>query len=167
MQRSMLAAAWAAILSLLLSGPASAATLQVGPQRALNLPSEAAKDASIDHNVKSRAQENYILYNRIMDERNGSSYLVDLSDDGNGYLIGNLFHQSANTDHPAMIAFAAEHNQNKPEQVLYVVNNTFVNDRAGGIFVNNHSVAPAILINNLFVGQGTVLVGPGEQSNAF
>ncbi len=312
MQRSILAAAWAAILSLLLSGPASAATLQVGPQRALKLPSEAAKvakdgdivaidagmysgdvaswpqnrltlrgvggrarldsrgsaaegkaiwvlkgnditveniefsgarapdrngagirfeganltirnshfhdnemgiltganplsdiliegsefnnntvdyrrygslghniyigdvrrftlrnsyihDASIGHNVKSRARENYILYNRIMDERNGSSYLVDLPDGGNGYLIGNLFHQSANTDNPTMIAFAAEHNQNKPQQLLYVVNNTFVNDRAGGIFVNNHSVAPAILINNLFVGQGTVLAGPGEQ----
>jgi len=62
-----------------------------------------------------------------------------------------------------MIAFAAERNRDNPKQTLYIVNNTFVNDRNGGIFVNNHSVAPAMLINNLFVGIGTILAGPGEQ----
>ncbi|MFO1431354.1 MAG: right-handed parallel beta-helix repeat-containing protein [Candidatus Competibacteraceae bacterium] len=137
--------------------------IYIGSIRRFTLRNSYIHDAGIGHNVKSRAQENYILYNRIMDERNGSSYLVDLPDGGNGYFIGNLFHQSANTDNPTMIAFAAEHNQDKPQQGLYVVNNTFVNDLPGGIFVNNHSIALAILSNNLFVGPGTVLVGPGEQ----
>ena len=137
--------------------------IYIGNVRRFTLRNSYIHDANIGHNVKSRAKENYILYNRIMDERNGSSYLVDLPDGGNSYIIGNLFRQSENTDNPAMIAFAAEHNRDNPRQTLYVVNNTFVNDRNGGIFVNNHSVAPAILINNLFVGKGTVLAGPGEQ----
>ena len=137
--------------------------IYIGNVRRFTLRNSYIHDANIGHNVKSRAKENYILYNRIMDERNGSSYLVDLPDGGNSYIIGNLFRQSENTDNPAMIAFAAEHNRDNPKQTLYVVNNTFVNDRNGGIFVNNHSVAPAILINNLFVGKGMVLVGPGEQ----
>jgi len=137
--------------------------IYIGNVRRFTLRNSYIHDASIGHNVKSRAQENYILYNRIMDERNASSYLVDLNEGGNGYIIGNLFHQSANTDNPAMIAFAAERNRDNPKQTLYIVNNTFVNDRNGGIFVNNHSVAPAMLINNLFVGIGTILAGPGEQ----
>lgn len=122
-------------------------------------------DASVGHNVKSRAQENYLLYNRISDERNGSSYLVDLADGGQGYLIGNLLHQGANSENSAMLSFAAEHNQTKPEQQLYLVNNTFVNDLAGGMFLNNHSLAQAVLINNLLVGQRTTVEGPNLQNH--
>ena len=47
--------------------------------------------ASIGHN-KSRAVENYILYNMIMVEKTGSSsYLMDLSNGGTAYIIGNIF----------------------------------------------------------------------------
>ncbi|AMK78454.1 MULTISPECIES: right-handed parallel beta-helix repeat-containing protein [Methylomonas] len=122
-------------------------------------------DASTGHNVKSRARESYILYNRITDERNGSSYLVDLPDGGAGYLIGNLFHQGANTENAAMLAFAAEHNQTLPNQLLYLVNNTLVNDHPGGSFLNNHSVATAVLINNLLIGEGTELIGPVQEDH--
>ncbi|WKJ88975.1 right-handed parallel beta-helix repeat-containing protein [Methylomonas montana] len=122
-------------------------------------------DAETGHNVKSRARQNYLLYNRINDERNGSSYLVDLADGGDAYLIGNLFHQSVGSENAAMLAFAAEHNQTEPSQQLYLVNNTFVNDHPGGSFLNNHSVAEAVLINNLLVGQATTLIGPHRQSH--
>lgn len=121
-------------------------------------------DAATGHNVKSRAQENYILYNRISDERNGSSYLVDLPDGGRAYLVGNLFHQGANTENPAMLAFAAEKNPTAPGQQLYLVNNTLLNDRLpGGAFLHNHSVATALLINNLLIGKATALIGPVQE----
>jgi hypothetical protein len=139
--------------------------IYIGEARRFTLRNSYIHDASIGHNVKSRARENYILYNRIMDERGNSSYLVDLPNGGQAFIIGNLFQQSQATDNPAMIAFAAEHNQSDPKQVLYVVNNTFVNDLADSIFVFNHSVAPAHLINNLMIGNAKVLQGPGKVQN--
>ncbi|MEQ1602975.1 MAG: right-handed parallel beta-helix repeat-containing protein [Methylophilaceae bacterium] len=139
--------------------------IYIGNIRRFTLRNSYIHDASTGHNVKSRAQENYLLYNRISDEHNGSSYLVDLPDGGQAYLIGNLFHQSANAENAAMLAFAAEHNQTEPSQQLYVVNNTFVNDYRGGSFLNNHSIATAVLINNLLLGQATVIVGPNLQKH--
>lgn len=109
-------------------------------------------DANTGHNVKSRASENYILYNRIGDESRASSYLVDLPDGGEAYLIGNQFHQSIQSENQAMLSFAAEHNQAAPRQTLYLVNNTLVNDRPDGVFLNNHSSAQPVLINNLLIG---------------
>ncbi len=139
--------------------------IYIGNVRRFTLRNSYVHDASIGHDVKSRARENYILYNRIMDEHNGSSYLVDLSEGGQAYLIGNLFRQGPNTDNPVLIAFAPEGNQDNPQQSLYVVNNTAVNDCDNGVFVFNHSSAPVVLINNLLVGKITPLEGPGEQRN--
>ncbi|OAI05472.1 right-handed parallel beta-helix repeat-containing protein [Methylomonas methanica] len=139
--------------------------IYIGNIRRFTLRNSYVHDASTGHNVKSRARENYILYNRITDERNGSSYLVDLPDGGVGYLIGNLFHQGANTENTAMLAFAAEHNQTQPNQQLYLINNTFVNDHPGGSFLNNHSIATAMLINNLLIGEATELLGPNLENH--
>lgn len=139
--------------------------IYIGNIRRFTLQNSYIHDASTGHNVKSRARENYILYNRITDERNGSSYLVDLPDGGAGYLIGNLFHQGSNTENAAMLAFAAEHNQTQPNQQLYLVNNTFVNDHPDGSFLNNHSIATAMLINNLLIGEATALLGPNLENH--
>lgn len=100
-----------------------------------------------------------------MDETGGSSYLVDLSGGGEGYLIGNLFHQGKRNENSTLIAFAAEGDRTNPDQVLYVVNNSFVNDDSGGMFVQNFSIASAQLKNNLFIGRGSALAGPGQLTN--
>jgi hypothetical protein len=43
---------------------------------------------------------------------------------------------------------------------LYVVNNTMVDDRGGGVFVQSASGASLVsIINNLFVGNGTIVTG--------
>lgn len=47
--------------------------------------------ANLGHLVKSRALENHILYNRLMEEAAGnSSYAVGLPNGGLSYRIGNL-----------------------------------------------------------------------------
>jgi hypothetical protein len=46
---------------------------------------------------------------------------------------------------------------------LYVVNNTFVNDRASGTFVELSGGTTATLQNNLFVGNGSVVSGTATQ----
>jgi hypothetical protein len=113
--------------------------------------------ARVGHNVKSRAQENYILYNRIMDEADGdSSYDIDLPDGGIGYVIGNLIQQGPMSDNSTILSFGAE-GLHFPKNELYVINNTFVNDKKEGRFIAiAGNPGPVRVVNNLFVGNGTL-----------
>ena len=47
----------------------------------------------------------------------------------------------------------------------YIVNNTIVNDRSAGIFLFARQGASGMIVNNLFVGEGVILKGPGEAFN--
>jgi hypothetical protein len=119
--------------------------------------------ASIGHLVKSRALENYILYNRIMDEADGtSSYTIDLPNGGLSYIVGNLLQQGPNTDNPTILTYGEEGLIN-PSHTLYVVNNTFVNDLGSGAFVFIAGGSTATVQNNLFVGNGTTVSGTATQ----
>lgn len=115
------------------------------------------------HNVKTRARENYLLYNRIMDREGAASYLVDMVTGGRAVLLGNVFQQAAAAENFHLLAFASgkKHREN-PDQALYVVNNTFVNDRPDGVFIANYTPAAASVINNLFVGKGVPVQGPAD-----
>jgi hypothetical protein len=115
--------------------------------------------AKIGHNVKTRAPENFILYNRIMDENTGTaSYAVDMPDCGASYLIGNLIQQGPDTDNSTMISYGAE-GCNNPVRELYVINNTLVNDLGSGGFVYARSGTTGKITNNVFVGNGTLVSG--------
>lgn len=115
--------------------------------------------AKIGHNVKTRAPENFILYNRIMDEADGTaSYAVDMPDCGASYLIGNLIQQGPNTDNSTMISYGAE-GCNNPVRQLYVVNNTLVNDLGSGGFLFVRGGTTGKIMNNIFVGSGTIVSG--------
>jgi hypothetical protein len=119
--------------------------------------------AVIGHNVKSRAMKNFILYNRIMDEADGtSSYDIDLPNGGFSVVMGNLIQQGPNTDNSTIFPYGAEGLKNAPNE-LYVVNNTFVNDRQGGTFIQiAGGTTVAKVMNNLFVGQGTLISGKAD-----
>ena len=115
--------------------------------------------AKIGHNLKSRANLNHILYNRILDSADGTaSYEVDLPDGGEAYLIGNVIQQGSNTDNATMVNYGEESAKNAG-RALYVVNNTFVNDHSKGTFVSVRSGITARLVNNIFAGPGTMLSG--------
>lgn len=136
--------------------------IYIGRVRSFTLRYSYVHHAKKGHNVKSRAQRNFILYSRLMDEATGtSSYIVDLPNGGISYIIGNLIQQGRHTENRAMVSFAAEGASN-PTSSLFIVNNTFVNDRGSGIFVANRSKAEAQIFNNIFVGGDKVLKGLGE-----
>jgi hypothetical protein len=117
--------------------------------------------ARIGHNLKSRARVNRIYYNRIMDEADGtSSYAIDLPNGGLSFIVGNLIQQGADTDNSTIVSYGAEGLSNSVAE-LYFAHNTVVNDRHAGQFVYARSGASAWLVNNLFVGPGTVLNGAG------
>ncbi len=111
----------------------------------------------VGHLVKTRALVSQILYNRITDEIGGTaSYEIDFSNGGTAVVIGNVIEQSATTQNPALVSYAAEGVPAGYDTHLYVANNTFLNTKGSGTFVNNSASTPALLINNIFWNGGTV-----------
>lgn len=128
-------------------------------------------DAQIGHLVKSRAAENYILYNRLTTENGPTSYELDLPNGGLSYVIGNVIQQGVNRQNVHLLAYLMEglHSWN-PNTQLYVVNNTFVNSASGsGYFVLvGEGAAPAVVRNNIFFGPGQrVSQASAVQANNF
>jgi hypothetical protein len=118
--------------------------------------------AHIGHNLKSRAAENFVLYNSIMDGADGdSSYAVDLPNGGSAYLIGNVLQQGSRTENSNLVSFGAEGMRRDRSNELFAVNNTWVNDLPRGTFLKIAPAATALVVNNLFVGKGTLIRGPG------
>ncbi len=138
--------------------------IYIGGVRSFTLRYSYSHHAETGHTVKSRALTNYILYNRIMDEATGqSSYAIDLPNGGTSYVIGNLIQQGPLSPNSIIVAYGAEGLSN-PGHDLYFVNNTVVNDKGSGTFLYVDPSAPsAMVINNLFVGPGTIVTGPATE----
>ncbi len=109
------------------------------------------------HTLKSRAQENRILYNRIMDEADGTgSYVIDLPQGGLTYIVGNLLEQGPNAENHGTIVNYKGEGASNDDLHLYLSHNTIVNDWPGDtVFVRVHQAEEVVAVNNLFVGQGT------------
>ncbi|HYL49887.1 MAG TPA: right-handed parallel beta-helix repeat-containing protein [Stellaceae bacterium] len=118
-------------------------------------------DTVTGHHVKTRALNNYILYNRIMDYPEGTaSYSIDVSNGGRTYVIGNLIEKGPRAENYAMIAYAMEGPTN-PLQELYVVGNTMVMDRSSGLFIRSRSPNAAFVADNIMAGPGMLITGAG------
>lgn len=113
----------------------------------------------LGHLVKSRARENHLLYNLLVDGAGGqASYELEFPNGGIAYVIGNVIGQSSGTDNPTIVSYGAE-GARWPENGLYLAHNTLLNDKHDGSFLRFWREAfPAGLevwaLNNLTVGQG-------------
>ena len=149
------------------AGDGQSHNLYVGTVRSFTLRYSYSHHAMVGHNVKSRAIKNYIVYNRIADERDGrASLAIDLPDGGLSFVMGNLIQQGPENDNRTIVAYGGEGYKNLLNE-LYFVSNTVVNDDPkGGRFVFVRPGADAVrLINNLFAGPGELLAGKGESRN--
>ncbi len=138
-------------------GDGQSHNIYVGRVRSFTLRYSHSHDARGGHAVKSRAAANRIVYNRLTDEENGdSSYLVDLPEGGDGYVIGNDLLKGARSTNPYAISYASE----RPAATsghLWVVNNTFYNRRLDATFVRNRSELPVRVVNNVVAGAPATL----------
>lgn len=145
-------------------GDGQSHNIYCGMQKSLTLRYNYIHHANAGHNVKSRAEKTFVLYNRIGDEAGGNaSYSVELPNGGIAVVMGNLIHKGPQAENNTMISFGAEgykHGRN----ALYVASNTLVSDRPGGTrFVFAREGADEVRVtNNLIVGKGSLLEGPGE-----
>jgi Right handed beta helix region len=140
--------------------------IYIGKIRSFTLRYSYVHHAVAGHDVKSRAQTNYVTYNRIMDENDGtSSYSVEFPNGGLAFVIGNLIEQGPQGENFTIVSYGTEGVQH-PQNELYFVNNTVVNDRpGGGRFLFVKAADSALIVNNVFSGPGEVLTGPGELRN--
>ncbi len=146
-------------------GDGQSHNLYIGHVKRLTFQFNYSHHAKIGHLLKTRAAENYILYNRLTGESGNQSYEIDVPNGGLTYIIGNLVHQGQNTDNSSMLSYRREGaHANNPSQQLFVVHNSFVSDRNTGIFLNvDPGVSPpAVVRNNIFMGKGTIVT----QTNA-
>lgn len=119
-------------------------------------------DAVVGHLLKSRAVQNLIAYNRLTGEAGSDgSYEINLPNGGLAWVIGNLIEQPASSQNGAMLDYLSEGGAHADSR-LYVVNNSFVNHRNAGTFVQSPAGSGiAVRIeNNLFVGPGTLNSDP-------
>lgn len=121
--------------------------------------------AKIGHLLKSRARQNFVLYNRLTGESGGTeSYEVSFPSGGLSFVIGNLIEQPATSPNSALLDYLSEPLTANADNRLFVINNTFVNDLGHGIFlqIGATTTTPIVATNNIFFGGGTL----SNQANA-
>lgn len=115
------------------------------------------------NSLKCRALETHVLYSRLSDEADGSaSFIIDLPHGGKAYIVGNVLQKGPKAHNHPFIAYGRE-GVKHAESELYVVNNTFVNDRDKGVFLEINKVKDDFKLtarNNIFSGTGTVCNWP-------
>ncbi|MDB4966569.1 MAG: hypothetical protein JWN44_2258 [Myxococcales bacterium] len=106
------------------------------------------------HLLKSRAAENDISYNRITGEDGGDSYSINLPNGGLAVVVGNVIQKGTKANNSILLQYGEEGLSNSDHR-LFVVNNTFVNERGGGTFINLAAGGTLTAHDNLLVGMGT------------
>ncbi len=113
------------------------------------------------HLLKSRARENHVLNNQLVDGEGGSAaYELDFPNGGVVDVVGNTIEQSAATTNLVMLAFGAEGERDNRAHRLRLENNIFVNHAwLPAIFVRVHeaklkSPVTRTMLNNTFTGPG-------------
>ena len=116
---------------------------------------------NVGHELKSRAYVNYILYNRLSNEATGTaSREIDLPNGGLAIIMGNVIQQGLNGQNSNLVGYGLEGLANPAPHNLYLVNNTLVNEKPAGNFVN--VIAGTNIYkgyNNIFAGAGSFLSG--------
>lgn len=139
--------------------------IYIGHVRTLFVRGSVFQDTTIGHHIKTRADTDYILYNRILDFAEGTaSYSIDMSNGGRGYIIGNIIEKGPKADNFTMIAIAME-GPSLANQEVYVVGNTMVMDRSSGMFVHSRSPGMTVIADNIMTGPGVPLDGNGRLIN--
>ncbi len=110
------------------------------------------------HNVKTRARENRILYNRIEDDPGrASSYLIDIAEGAPSLILGNLLIESAASPNKVIVSVASE--KNAPGAQTVLAWNTIVRPGEASVAVANRGSGPVRLVNNLILGPGRLAEG--------
>ena len=139
------------------AGDGQSHNLYVGEIHRFTITGSYSHHARVGHLLKSRAEQNYVMYNRLTDETTGrASYELEFPSGGLAYVIGNIIEQGPQTENPNMVSFGVE-GYRWPRNEIFLVNNTLVDDsHGGGTFLRIAAGAQRVLaINNLLLGNAS------------
>ncbi|OGU58773.1 MAG: hypothetical protein A2X64_00600 [Ignavibacteria bacterium GWF2_33_9] len=115
------------------------------------------------HELKSRASNNFIYYNRISNLSSEDSRNIDLPNGGTAVIVGNIIEQGPNSANSNIIGFGMEGLENPGPHNLYICNNTIVNRKNKGSFIQIADIDTLYYKNNFFLGAktgGFLIVAP-------
>lgn len=105
-------------------------------------------------NVKTRAQENFILYNRISDDDNVPSGMsLNFPNGGACYVVGNVLYKGRKSNQPSFMAIGMDGATNI-KQALYLINNTIVNSKKTATLFRVQGGTNLRLMDDIFVNVG-------------
>ena len=135
--------------------------LYIGHINSLTFQHNYTHHTDVGHELKSRAANNYILYNRFGEEATGTaSRSIDLPNGGLAIILGNVIEQGPNSQNSNIIGYGMEGTTNTSDTAMYVINNTIVNNKTTGSFIQVPNGTDYCSVkNNIFAGPGTVLSG--------
>jgi hypothetical protein len=116
-----------------------------------------SKDAIAEgHELKSRAKYNIIIYNRISNENTVDSRTIDLPNGGTTIIMGNIIEQGESSANTNLFGYGLEGLSNAAPHECYVVNNTFVNKKNRGSFIQCQNGTSLLFAkNNIIAGANT------------
>ena len=117
--------------------------------------------ASVGHELKSRANVNFILYNKLSDETTGNaSRNIDLPNGGTAYIIGNVIEQGPQSQNSNIIGYGLEGLTNTAPNEVYAINNTLINNKTNGSFFAFQTGTTLFkCYNNILAGAGSFVTG--------
>ena len=105
------------------------------------------------HEFKSRATYNFILYNRIANEDSEDSRTIDIPNGGVSVIMGNVIEQGPNSANNNILGYGLEGLSNPGSQELYFINNTFINKKDRGSFIQVQDNTDVLMVwNNIMAG---------------
>ena len=108
------------------------------------------------HELKSRANYNFILYNRISNEQTVDSRTIDLPNGGTALIVGNIIEQGPNSANSNLLGYGLEGLTNAARHNLWISGNTFVNKKTTGSFINIAGGTDTLFVkNNILAGAKT------------
>lgn len=121
-------------------------------------------DASVGHEIKSRAQTTVITNNRIQDQNGTSSFTVDIPNGGNATITGNVIEQGPNSENSHIMSYGAG-GVIYASNSLVIDNNVILNDKVTSLpfLTNTSGVVPQFSNNDVW---GLTLAQlPASQTN--
>ena len=118
------------------------------------------------HEFKSRAYNNFIMYNRISNTNSTDSRNIDLPNGGTALIVGNIIEQGQNSENSNIIGYGLEGLKNPAPHNLWITNNTIVNRKSTGSFVHTaEGTEKLMLYNNVLVGAktGGLIIGTPKE----
>ncbi|GDX53418.1 hypothetical protein LBMAG27_24650 [Bacteroidota bacterium] len=114
------------------------------------------------HELKSRANYNFIYCNRIANEQSIDSRTIDLPNGGTSVIVGNIIEQGPNSANSNLLGYGLEGFINTAPNNLYVSGNTFINKKSTGSFIHVAAGTDTLFVKNNFMtgaSTGGLIIG--------